>query len=289
MAKCFASDSAMRITTDAVQVLGGYGYVREYPVERSDAGREDHADLRGHEPDPARGHRPRAPEGDRVAGRRILRPRARRRPRRGRAPAPSSARRTAGQASSPPGARPRRAARPPSWIAASGRYTRKDAPPLRVPPPSTARRGSPPAWRATRAPARRSRAARLRLPVLGGLGHRLTEPRRDLGAGIVHADDDPLVLGDDPHPHGVSGHRPAAGVREERLHHLLGERRIHLDRDVVGLDVHVTVGQVRRLLDDPADERLQVGAAQVGRTCPRRSGRCRASPRPAGRACERAC
>jgi alkylation response protein AidB-like acyl-CoA dehydrogenase len=34
MAKCFASDSAMRITTDAVQVLGGYGYVREYPVER---------------------------------------------------------------------------------------------------------------------------------------------------------------------------------------------------------------------------------------------------------------
>ncbi len=34
MAKCLASDAAMRITTDAVQVLGGYGYVREYPVER---------------------------------------------------------------------------------------------------------------------------------------------------------------------------------------------------------------------------------------------------------------
>jgi alkylation response protein AidB-like acyl-CoA dehydrogenase len=34
MAKCFASDAAMQITTDAVQVLGGYGYVREYPVER---------------------------------------------------------------------------------------------------------------------------------------------------------------------------------------------------------------------------------------------------------------
>jgi alkylation response protein AidB-like acyl-CoA dehydrogenase len=34
IAKCFASDAAMRITTDAVQVLGGYGYVREYPVER---------------------------------------------------------------------------------------------------------------------------------------------------------------------------------------------------------------------------------------------------------------
>jgi len=34
VAKCFASDAAMKITTDAVQVLGGYGYVREYPVER---------------------------------------------------------------------------------------------------------------------------------------------------------------------------------------------------------------------------------------------------------------
>ena len=34
VAKCFASDAAMSITTDAVQVLGGYGYIREYPVER---------------------------------------------------------------------------------------------------------------------------------------------------------------------------------------------------------------------------------------------------------------
>jgi alkylation response protein AidB-like acyl-CoA dehydrogenase len=33
-AKCFASDTAMAITTDAVQLLGGYGYVRDYPVER---------------------------------------------------------------------------------------------------------------------------------------------------------------------------------------------------------------------------------------------------------------
>jgi alkylation response protein AidB-like acyl-CoA dehydrogenase len=33
-AKCFASDAAMEITTDAVQVLGGYGYTRDYPVER---------------------------------------------------------------------------------------------------------------------------------------------------------------------------------------------------------------------------------------------------------------
>jgi alkylation response protein AidB-like acyl-CoA dehydrogenase len=34
MAKCFAGDAAMKVTTDAVQVFGGYGYTREYPVER---------------------------------------------------------------------------------------------------------------------------------------------------------------------------------------------------------------------------------------------------------------
>ncbi|MFD7453248.1 acyl-CoA dehydrogenase family protein [Kitasatospora sp. NPDC059827] len=33
-AKCFASDVAMEVTTDAVQLLGGYGYTRDYPVER---------------------------------------------------------------------------------------------------------------------------------------------------------------------------------------------------------------------------------------------------------------
>lgn len=32
--KCFATDVAMRVTTDAVQVLGGYGYVNDHPVER---------------------------------------------------------------------------------------------------------------------------------------------------------------------------------------------------------------------------------------------------------------
>jgi cyclohexane-1-carbonyl-CoA dehydrogenase len=34
MAKCFCSDIAMKITTDAVQIFGGYGYTKEYPVER---------------------------------------------------------------------------------------------------------------------------------------------------------------------------------------------------------------------------------------------------------------
>lgn len=34
IAKCFASDTAMKVTVDAVQVLGGYGYSQEYPVEK---------------------------------------------------------------------------------------------------------------------------------------------------------------------------------------------------------------------------------------------------------------
>jgi alkylation response protein AidB-like acyl-CoA dehydrogenase len=34
MAKMFASDSAMAVTSDAIQVLGGYGYMKEYPAER---------------------------------------------------------------------------------------------------------------------------------------------------------------------------------------------------------------------------------------------------------------
>jgi alkylation response protein AidB-like acyl-CoA dehydrogenase len=34
MAKLFCSDTAMDVTTDAVQILGGYGYIKEYPVER---------------------------------------------------------------------------------------------------------------------------------------------------------------------------------------------------------------------------------------------------------------
>ncbi len=34
MCKVFASDTAMKVTTDAVQILGGYGYMKEYPVEK---------------------------------------------------------------------------------------------------------------------------------------------------------------------------------------------------------------------------------------------------------------
>ena len=34
MAKLFCSELAMRVTTKAVQVFGGYGYTKDYPVER---------------------------------------------------------------------------------------------------------------------------------------------------------------------------------------------------------------------------------------------------------------
>ncbi|HSU00052.1 MAG TPA: acyl-CoA dehydrogenase family protein, partial [Geodermatophilus sp.] len=34
MSKLFTTDTAMRVATDAVQVLGGYGYTQDYPVER---------------------------------------------------------------------------------------------------------------------------------------------------------------------------------------------------------------------------------------------------------------
>ena len=34
MSKLFPTDMAMKVTTDAVQILGGHGYMREYPVEK---------------------------------------------------------------------------------------------------------------------------------------------------------------------------------------------------------------------------------------------------------------
>ena len=34
MSKCFATDVAMGVTTDAVQLFGGYGYMRDYPIEK---------------------------------------------------------------------------------------------------------------------------------------------------------------------------------------------------------------------------------------------------------------
>ena len=34
MAKVFATDTAMRVTTEAVQMFGGYGFCRDYPIEK---------------------------------------------------------------------------------------------------------------------------------------------------------------------------------------------------------------------------------------------------------------
>ncbi len=34
MAKLFATDTAMKVTTDAVQIFGGYGYMKDYPIEK---------------------------------------------------------------------------------------------------------------------------------------------------------------------------------------------------------------------------------------------------------------
>lgn len=34
MAKCFCGDTAMKVTTDAIQVLGGHGYMKDHPLER---------------------------------------------------------------------------------------------------------------------------------------------------------------------------------------------------------------------------------------------------------------
>lgn len=34
MAKCYAADVAMEVTTDAIQIMGGYGYSKDYPAEK---------------------------------------------------------------------------------------------------------------------------------------------------------------------------------------------------------------------------------------------------------------
>ena len=63
MSKCFASDMAMSVTTDAIQVFGGHGYMREYPHREVHARRQNHPDLRRHQPNPARRDWPRPHPG----------------------------------------------------------------------------------------------------------------------------------------------------------------------------------------------------------------------------------
>ncbi len=58
-AKLFASAVAVEAADMAVQTLGGYGYSAEFPGRALLPGRQDHRDLRGHEPDPTPGDRAR--------------------------------------------------------------------------------------------------------------------------------------------------------------------------------------------------------------------------------------
>ena len=51
MAKRFAADTAMKVTTDAVQILGGVGYMRDYPVEKWIRDAKVMQIYEGHEPD----------------------------------------------------------------------------------------------------------------------------------------------------------------------------------------------------------------------------------------------
>ncbi|MEI2698534.1 MAG: acyl-CoA dehydrogenase family protein [Microthrixaceae bacterium] len=58
MSKLKAGRTAVWVTERAIQILGGYGYTREYPVERMAPRREDLRHLRGHRADPAAGDLP---------------------------------------------------------------------------------------------------------------------------------------------------------------------------------------------------------------------------------------
>ena len=55
MAKLFAAEVAMEVTTKCVQLFGGYGYTRDYPVAH-DARREDYGNLRGYQRGSAYGY-----------------------------------------------------------------------------------------------------------------------------------------------------------------------------------------------------------------------------------------
>ena len=64
MGKLLASETAMWVTTQAVQIFGGYGYVKDYPGREALPGRQGHGDLRGHFRDPAHRDRARAVRSD---------------------------------------------------------------------------------------------------------------------------------------------------------------------------------------------------------------------------------
>ena len=59
MSKLFAGETAVKVTEEAIQILGGYGYVREYPVERWHRDSKILHDLRRDLGDTATDHCPR--------------------------------------------------------------------------------------------------------------------------------------------------------------------------------------------------------------------------------------
>ena len=63
MSKLKAGETAVRVTEHAVQILGGYGYIRDFPVEKWSRDAKIYDDLRGHLADAAPGHRAPAPRG----------------------------------------------------------------------------------------------------------------------------------------------------------------------------------------------------------------------------------
>ena len=76
VAKWYASEAAVRAANAAVQVLGGYGYVDEYPVGEVPARRARDDAVRGHEPDPDADRRPRPHRRERLHLRRARMPEA---------------------------------------------------------------------------------------------------------------------------------------------------------------------------------------------------------------------
>ena len=63
MSKLKASEVAVRACEQAIQTLGGWGYIKDFPVEKWYRDAKLYTIFEGHERDPAPGHRPRAPRG----------------------------------------------------------------------------------------------------------------------------------------------------------------------------------------------------------------------------------
>ncbi len=53
ISKCYSTDMLQKVVSDAVQIFGGYGYSREYPLEKLMRDAKIFQDFRGDQPDPA--------------------------------------------------------------------------------------------------------------------------------------------------------------------------------------------------------------------------------------------